>query len=184
MNSMKDSLRKAVEDFYKSLGSKDKVRLIESGEEASVVAGPDASESVVINGIINSSSYSSECSPGAGIRLGAADLLRSSDKKAVVYISQVQMSGLILTDTGWLISCSFLKIIKSDSTIYILILTVKMRNLNICAGKQAAGVIICTDLQESAVLQKISGRDEAVITCLNMLPRNSVSTAGNIYRLE
>ena len=87
MNSMKDSLRKAVEDFYKSLGSDDRVRLIESGEEASVVADPDAAESVVINGIINSSSYSSECSPGAGIRLGAADLLRSSDKKAVVYIS-------------------------------------------------------------------------------------------------
>ena len=86
MNSMKDSLRKSVEDFYNSFNSSDTVRLVESGEEASIVAGENASEETVINGIINSSSYSSECSPGAGIRLGAAELLNSTDKKAVVYI--------------------------------------------------------------------------------------------------
>ena len=86
MNSMKDSLRKAAEDFYSSLNSSDKVRLIESGEDASIVAGTDASEETVIKGIINSSSYSKECSPGAGIRLGGSELLNSVDKRAVVYI--------------------------------------------------------------------------------------------------
>ncbi len=86
MNSLKDSLRKAVEDYYSSLENGDTVRLVESGEKASIIADRDASEETVIKGIINSSSYSSECSPGEGIRLGGSELLSSADKKAVVYI--------------------------------------------------------------------------------------------------
>ncbi len=86
MNSNKDSLRKAVVEYYNSLDAGDSVRLVESGEEASIVADEGASEETVIRGIINSSSYSSECSPGAGIRLGGAELLNSADKKAVVYV--------------------------------------------------------------------------------------------------
>lgn len=87
MNSQRDSLRKAAEEFYSSLGEKDLVRLVESGEEASILADTHASEETIINGILGSSSYSTECAPGAGIRLGGSELLKSADKKAVVYIS-------------------------------------------------------------------------------------------------
>ncbi len=86
MTEKKDVLRRAVNDLYNSFSSSDRIRLVSAGSEASLLAEPDTPREEVVKSILQSSSYSREFAPGAGIRLGGSQIVSSIDKKAVIFL--------------------------------------------------------------------------------------------------
>ncbi len=86
MTEKKDVLRRAVNELYSSFTSGDRLRLVSAGNEAALLAEQKTPREDVINSIIQSTSYSSEFSPGAGIRLGASQIVSSIDRKAVIFL--------------------------------------------------------------------------------------------------
>jgi DNA-binding beta-propeller fold protein YncE len=86
MTEKKDVLRKTINELYSSFKSSDKIRLISAGRNASMIADEKTEREDVIKNILQSTSYSAEFALGAGIRLGASQIVRSMEKKAVVFL--------------------------------------------------------------------------------------------------
>jgi hypothetical protein len=86
MTEKKDILRRAVNDLYSSFSSGDRIRLVSAGKDAALLADINTPREDVIKSILQSVSYSREFSPGAGIRLGASQIVSSINKKAVIFL--------------------------------------------------------------------------------------------------
>ncbi len=86
MTEKKDVLRKTINELYGSFKTTDRIRLISAGRNAEMIADEKTEREDVIKNILQSTSYSSEFALGAGIRLGASQIVRSMDKKAVVFL--------------------------------------------------------------------------------------------------
>lgn len=94
MTEKKDILRRAIDELYTAFSGNSKVMLFSAGEEAAIVADVSSSGDDVLKGILESSSWSTRFSLGAGIRLGASYIVSSIDKKAVIFIYSGKQSVL------------------------------------------------------------------------------------------